>query len=171
MRPTGRHRRVRASTRFRDRHSSANSSLILGALVAAAVVGIFVGQPSPPVEMDFRPAARRVKTPVLIRNGEFFETVADVRADAPIANATLGTEAGLRHDMTINTKIPSPNEQTFRSGENRFSFDALGAGETLTLNINGQVNPPLFAGNVGGVAIYDGDRLLGRQAVRIRVLP
>ena len=158
-------------TRFWDRHASPVSFLILGGLVLAAAAGMFGGQPSPRVEKDFGPAALRVKTPVLIRNGEFFETVVDVRADAAIEDATLAIEAGLWRDMTINTMIPAPTEEAFRDGEYRFSYGALTVGETLTLKIDGQINPPLFAGNEGGIAIYDGDRLLGRQAVRIKVLP
>jgi hypothetical protein len=139
--------------------------------MAAAALGLFGGQPSPRIDADFGPVALSVKTPLTIRNGEFFETGINIRADAPIADATLAVETGLWRDMTINTMIPAPTEEEFKDGEYRFSYGPLAAGETLTIKIDGQINPPLFAGNEGAIAIYDGDRLLGRRQFRIKVLP
>ncbi|HEV7311888.1 MULTISPECIES: hypothetical protein [unclassified Sphingopyxis] len=156
---------------FWDRHASPISFLILGSLVAAAVTGHFGGQPSPRVDADFGLARLSVLTPTVIRNGEFFETAIDIRADEPLTDATLAVEAGLWRDMTINTMIPAAAEEEYKNGEYRFSYGPLEAGETLSVKIDGQINPPLFAGNEGVIAVYDGERLLGRQVFRIKVLP
>lgn len=157
--------------RLWDRHASPISFLILGGLVAAAAAGLFGGQPSPRIEADFGIAQLSVKTPKVIRNGEFFETAIDIRADAPIADATLAVESGLWRDMTINTMIPAAAEEEYKDGEYRFTYGPLEAGDTLSIKIDGQINPPLFAGNEGLIALYDGERLLGRRAFRIKVLP
>lgn len=157
--------------RLWDRLASPITFLILGSLVVAAAAGLFGGQPSPRVYSDFGPAALSVKTPAIIRNGEFFETVIDIRADAPIADVTFAVETALWRDMTINTMIPAPAEETFKDGEYRFSYGPLAAGDMLTIKIDGQINPPLFAGNEGAIAVYDGDRLIGRRHFRIKVLP
>lgn len=154
-----------------DRHASPISFLILGSLVAAAVTGHFGGQPSPRVDADFGPAQLSVMTPAVIRNGEFFETAIDIRADEPLADATLAVEAGLWRDMTINTTIPAAAEEKYKDGEYRFAYGPLEAGDTLSIKIDGQINPPLFAGNEGVIAVYDGERLLGRRVFRIKVLP
>jgi len=154
-----------------DRHASPISFLILGSLLAAAVTGNFGGQPSPRVDADFGVARLSVLTPTVIRNGEFFETAIDIRADEPLSDATLAVEAGLWRDMTINTMIPAAAEEEYKDGEYRFAYGPLEAGETLSVKIDGQINPPLFAGNEGVIAVYDGERLLGRRVFRIKVLP
>lgn len=157
--------------RLWDRHASPISFLVLGGLVAAAAAGLFGGQPSPRVDADFGTAHLSVKTPAVIRNGEFFETAIEIRADAPIADATLAVEAGLWRDMTINTMIPAPSEEQFNDGEYRFAYGPLEVGDTLVIKIDGQINPPLFAGNEGAIGVYDGERLVGRRNFRIKVLP
>ena len=157
--------------RLWDRHASPISFLILGGLLAAAAAGLLGGQASPRVNADFGRAALSVRTPAIIRNGEFFETRIDVRADAPVAEAVLAIETGLWRDMTINTMIPAAGKEEYKDGEYRFSYGPLAAGDTLSIKIDGQINPPLFAGNEGVIAVYDGDRLLGRRTFRIKVLP
>lgn len=67
--------------------------------------------------------------------------------------------------------IPAASEEELKNGEYRFAYGPLEAGDTLVIKIDGQVNPPLFAGNEGIMAVYDGERLLGRRAFSIKVLP
>lgn len=153
------------------RHASPITLLLLGTLLVLACAGVFGGQPSPRSAVNFGRAALTVQTPTVIRNGELFETDIMIRAAAPIDNAVLAVDADLWRDLTINTMIPAPAEEDFKESAFRFSFGPLAAGETIRIKIDGQVNPPLFAGTAGGIAIYDGERLIGRQPVRIRVLP
>lgn len=154
-----------------QRHASPITLLMLGTVLALALAGFAGGQPSPRNESDFGSAALSIKTPAIIRNGEFFETDVIVRAVAPIDEAVLAVDAGLWRDMTINTMIPAPADEEFRDHSFRFSYGPLKAGEALRVKIDGQINPPLFAGTRGGIAIYDGKRLIGRQPLRIEVLP
>ena len=154
-----------------DRHASPIAFLLLGGLICLALLGFAGGQRSPWTSVDFGPVTLSVKTPTLIRNGEFFETDIRIAADERLEDATLAIDADLWRDMTINTMIPAPAEESFEAGEMRFSYGVLEAGRSLRVKIDGQINPPLFAGNKGSIAVYDGERLIGRQAIAIRVLP
>lgn len=154
-----------------DRHASPVSFLLLACLMIGAGLGWAGGQPNPRADSRFRAADLSVKTPKIIRNGEIFETQISITAKAPIDDATVAVEASLWRDTTINTMIPAATGEAYKNGSYRFSYGPVEAGETLTIKVDGQINPPLFAGNEGSIALYDGDRLLGRRQFRIRVLP
>ncbi|MBW8296382.1 hypothetical protein [Sphingopyxis sp.] len=160
-----------AQSRFWDRHASPISFIVLGGLLVAAVAGVFGGQPSPRVEADFGAATMRVQMPTVIRNGEFLETLIEIRANTAVEDATLAIETDLWRDITINTMIPAATEETFKNGEYRFAYGPLAEGEALRVKIDGQINPPLFGGNAGFIALYDGERLVGRRQFRIKVHP
>lgn len=157
--------------RFWDRHASPISILLLGSLLLSAVLGFTGGQPSLPHTADFGDARLTVKTPTVIRNGEFFETDVTLTADAPLDDAVIAVTPSLWHDMTVNTMIPAPAEERFADGHFRFSYGPLDAGERLHVKIDGQINPPLFAGTEGEIALFDDDRLVGSMSLHIRVLP
>src|SRR3546814_384959 len=91
-----------ARQRFWDRHASPISILILGSLLLAAVLGFAGGQPSPPRTADFGEARLTVKTPLIIRNGEFFETDLTLTAEAPLGDAVIAVTPSLWPDMTAN---------------------------------------------------------------------
>ncbi|WP_144037732.1 hypothetical protein [Sphingopyxis sp. KK2] len=153
------------------RHASPISFLILAAIVVFALSGLAGGQPSPLRSKDFGAARLEVKTPSVIRNGEFFETRIRIEATSDISNVVLAVSPSLWTDMTINTMIPAAAEESFKGGAYRFSYGELRAGETLVVKIDGQINPPLFAGTEGEIALFDGDRRLGGMPLHIKVLP
>ena len=159
------------SRRLWDRHASPISILILGGLLVAAGFGFTGGQRSPPRTADLGEARLTVKTPTIIRNGEFFETDITLTADAPLEDAVVAVSPALWQDMTVNTMIPAPAEESFKDGHFHFSYGPLGAGDSLRIKIDGQINPPLFAGTRGEIAILDGSRRIGAMPLRIKVLP
>jgi len=53
----------------------------------------------------------------------------------------------------------------------RWSYGPMKAGDSLTIKIDGQINPPLFAGTHGAFMVYDGTRKLGALPLSIRVFP
>jgi hypothetical protein len=154
-----------------DRHASPISILILGGLLLAAGLGFTGGQPSPPRTAEWADARLTVKTPTIIRNGEFFETDITLTADVPLDDAVVAVSPALWHDMTVNTMIPAPAEESFKDGRFHFSYGPLAAGESLHIKVDGQINPPLFAGTKGEISVLDGSRRIGAMPLRIKVLP
>ena len=157
--------------RLWDRHASPISVLILGGLLLAAGLGFAGGQPSPPRTADWSAARLTVKTPTIIRNGEFFETDITLTADVPLDDAVVAVSPALWQDMTVNTMIPAPAEESFEDGRFHFSYGPLDAGDSLHIKIDGQINPPLFAGTTGEIAVFDGKRRIGTMPLSIKVLP
>src|SRR3546814_16464114 len=83
----------------------------------------------------------------------------DLTAEAPLDDAVIAVTSALWHDMTVNTMIPAPAEESFKDGYFHFSYGPLDAGERLHVKIAGQINPPLFAGTRGEIAVFDGDQI------------
>src|SRR3546814_4548345 len=88
----------------------------------------------------------------------------DLTAEAPLDDAVIAVTPALWHDMTVNTMIPAPAEESFKDGYFHFSYGPLDAGERLHVKIDGQINPPLFAGTRGEIAVFDGDRRIGARS-------
>lgn len=147
------------------------SLAVLGAVMLAALLGAFGGGKAPDLTADAPAARLEVRTPRVLRNGIFFETRIRVTAKAPIANAVVVVPASLWRDMTVNTMIPAPSEEKAETGAFRFSYGALQPGDTLDIKIDGQINPPLFAGNSGSIALNDGERPIAAIPIEIMVLP
>lgn len=147
------------------------SLAVLGAVMLAALLGAFGGGKTRPLTVAAAEAQLDVATPRVIRNGEFFETRVRIEARRPIAKAVLVVPESLWRDMTINSMIPAPSEEKAEKGEFRFDYGAMKTGDVLDIKIDGQINPPLFAGTQGGVALYDGERRIAAIAFDIKVLP
>ncbi|WP_423605957.1 hypothetical protein [Sphingomonas sp. MS122] len=147
------------------------SLAVLGAVMLAALLGAFGGGRARSLAADTPAARLEIHTPRVLRNGTFFETRLHVTAKAPIAEAVVVVPASLWRDMTINTMIPAPGEEKADKGAFRFSYGALDAGQVLEIKIDGQINPPLFAGTRGAIELHDGERPLAAIPVGITVLP
>ncbi|MFN4096895.1 MAG: hypothetical protein ACK4GG_09020 [Sphingomonas sp.] len=145
--------------------------VLLAGVMIAALLGAFGGGKARPLIVE-RPGVRlEVATPRVIRNGVFFETLIRVTARAPIDNAVIAVDATLWRDMTINTMLPAPGEESFKDGAFQFDYGPLRPGETLDIKIDGQINPPLFAGTRGRIAVLDGGSELAAVPLDITVLP
>ena len=153
------------------RHANPLSILILGGMVVAAFLGAFGGGQARPLSISTPTARVEVTTPRTLRNGEFFETRIGVTAKNDIADLVIAVPPKLWRDMTINTMIPAASEETFKAGAYRFSYGPLKRGESLTMKIDGQINPPLTLGTKGEVAVLDGETPIGALPFTIRVLP
>lgn len=145
--------------------------LLLAAIMLAALLGAFGGGKARPVIATGEAALIEVRTPRVIRNGMFFETQIRVTARAPVAKAVIAVDTTLWRDMTINTMVPAPSEESFKDGAFRFDYGPLKPGESLDIKIDGQINPSLFAGTRGTVAVLDGERQLATIPLHITVLP
>lgn len=145
--------------------------LFFAVILLAALSGAFGGQPHPRLASKTEGATLTVAAPQLIRNGEFFEMRMDFVAHRPIGDATLEISQSYWKDLTINTMIPAPQSEEAIDGKYRFSFGSLQPGARLSVKIDGQINPPLFAGNAGVIALYDGEQRVAAIPVQMKVWP
>jgi hypothetical protein len=145
--------------------------LFLVALLGLGLAGFLGGQPDEVRQARSEAVSLSVQTPCVLRNGMVFETIVEVVPKRPVADLVIGVSAPLWREMTINTMIPAAEEESHKDGNHRFSFGSAEPGETFRFKIDGQINPPLFAGTHGEIAAYDGDHKLAGVPVAIRVLP
>ena len=142
---------------------------VLSVLVGASVLGVYGHEHT--LEASGNGTRASVHLPELLRNGEFFEMQFRLEADEALADLTIGVDASLWEDITINTTIPGASEETSVDGEYRFAYGPMEAGTTFVAKIDGQVNPDIWGGNSGAIRVYDGERLLVELPVEIGVLP
>lgn len=162
-----------ASTHAQGRGVGHNwvSLAVLSVVMLAALLGVFGGGKIRPVTVEGEAAMFEVATPQVVRNGMFFETRIRVSARQPIGKAVIVIPASLWRDMTINTMIPAASEEKAERGAFRFDYGKLKTGDVLDIKIDGQINPPLFAGTRGNVALLDDKRPLAQIPLSITVLP
>lgn len=147
------------------------SLLVLSAVMLAALLGVFGGGKTRPLVATGAAAQLTVTTPRTIRNGEFFEMRVRIAAKQPIGKAVLVVPATLWRDMTVNTMIPAAAEEKAEGGRFQFHYGAMQAGDVLDVKIDGQINPPLFAGTAGAIELADDRRTIVAVPLTIRVLP
>lgn len=113
-----------------------------------------------------------VEGPVRIRSGEYFEMLFTVDTEREIRDAVLSVDIRVWHDVTINTMIPQPAEESFEDGAFEFHFGALTRGSRLVVKVDGQINPAYPPGaNAGAIALSDGAVTLASVDYTMRVLP
>ncbi len=153
------------------RHANPASVIGIGLFLVAALAGVFGGQPHPTRTIETPSATVILQFPEILRNGEFFEMRATIKAKRPFKDLRLGISSTYWRDLTINTVIPGPLEEKSEGGQYRFSYGSLKTGESVTVKIDGQVNPPMFAGTKGELTILDGDAAVATIPVKLRVYP
>lgn len=145
--------------------------LILGAIVATGASGLLGGAPSPEITIDSPAAKLAVKTPHILRNGTLFETRIRITAHHNIARPVVKISETLWQDTTINSFIPAPSEEALEPDGWAYTLAPLEAGQSVTLHIDGQNNPPLVGTNEGRISLYDGDAHLVAMPLSVRILP
>lgn len=145
--------------------------LAIAIFLGLALAGIFGGQPHPTRVIETPSATITLQFPETLRNGEFFEMRASITAKRPIQDLGIGISHSYWRDLTINTMLPAPSEEKSEQGRYMLTYGPLKAGETLTLKIDGQINPPLFAGTRGQLFVMDSDDQLATVPLNLRVFP
>jgi hypothetical protein len=145
--------------------------LLLGGVLAAALLGLLGGRPNPTRIAETPEARLELNMPTLRRNGEFFEGRIRVTARRNIDELVLAASPSLWRDLTVNTMIPAAADESFEDGLFRFTYGPLEAGQSFEIKIDFQINPALFGGTAGEIAAFDGDRRLAGLHHELRVLP
>lgn len=146
-------------------------TLFLGAIIGASATGIYGGLKNPEHRAEGSRAALTVNAPRVLRNGEFFEMRFRIEAAAPLEDATLTIDETYLHDITVNTMIPQAEKEESKDGTFSFAYGSLEAGERIDIKLDGQINPALFLGTEGTVAVRDGKTELARLPMQLTVLP
>jgi hypothetical protein len=152
------------------RHSSVLSLFLLGALLAFALTG-WLGSSSQTERVDSAAAQLELSVPKVLRSGSFSQTLIKVHARQDIGELVLAFEPSIWREVTTNSIVPTPAEETHADGLLRFSFDPLAAGESFELHIQQQVNPSRFGANRGRFVLLDGERPLLEVPLSYLVLP
>lgn len=153
------------------KHASPASILLIGAVLLAALAGTFGGQPHPVRKIESPAASIELQFPEIMRNGEFFELRANITTRRTFKDLRLAVDASYWRDLTINTMVPAPSEETSEKGQYIFSYGPIESGRTLTLKFDGQINPPMFAGTKGRLKLMDGEQTIAVIPVALRVYP
>ena len=151
------------------KHASPATLLILGTFLPAAAFGAFGKSTS--FRASSGSASLWVEAPSRIRNGQLVEMRIHVRSEQPIDTLVVRVAADLWKDMTVNTLLPSANDEEMKEGAFEFTFGPLDAGADWLMKVSLQINPNLDGLNRGQVSVLDRDRELVATEVRIRVLP
>lgn len=154
-----------------ERHASILSLGVLGCFLAIAMTGTLGGGFNSHLEIGNDRIALAYDGPTKLRNGMFFEAHVLVRALQPIKKLEISLEPSLVHDLTMNSMVPAAADETFEDGAFRFSFDKMETGDRFDVKFDFQINPSLFAGTHGRIAVYDGDTELATIPVDITVWP
>ena len=147
------------------------SLILLGAILLAALLGVFGGTPYAQRTVESGDAALTVIAPEVLRDGMFFEMRFEVVAKRDIAEPVLAVESTLWRDVTINTFIPAPTGEEYKNGAFHFTFPALEAGDRMIAKVDGQINPSLVASTEGEIAIFDGESRLVGTPYALKVYP
>ena len=152
------------------RHEAAIALAALTLVVAAAALG-FMGRPDSARTAAAPEAQLEVFGPSLIRNGEFFEMRFRIRAEDAIAEPILAVDEAIWEDLTVNTMIPAPVDETHEDGEFRFTLAELQPGAEFLFKVDLQINPDFIGQNAGEVSLLDGDRPITSVYYELGVLP
>jgi len=144
---------------------------VLGAILLAALLGVFGGHKKPTVTAEGTAATLRVDAPAVLRNGEFFEMRVLIEPKAAVARPVIAVAQPYWRDITVNTMIPAPASESYEDGYFVLEFDPIEPGKAIEFKVDGQINPSLFGGTEGVVEARDGDRVLARVPLELRVLP
>lgn len=161
------HLQPKSSTRFLNLLLFA----ILGLLMVAAFFGVLGGQPNQKKTAQSAAADLEISTPQKLRNGEFFETRISINAKRALDAPSIAVSSDYWNDVTVNTLMPEPANQSWEEGYFVLEFDALDAGDFLLVKIDGQSNPTLRGGNRGVIQLRDGEDKLAQIPLRLEVLP
>jgi hypothetical protein len=142
----------------------------LAGIVLLALLGVFGQQPetSRAASAD---ASLVVQAPSRIRGGLIFQARFTITAGRRLEQPVLSLERGWFENMSINSVAPEPTSETSRGDHVDLVFDALGAGETMTVWIYFQANPTNLGRQRERVALRDGATTLVHLDRSVLIFP
>jgi hypothetical protein len=129
------------------------------------------GQSPTGSEVDTPVALLEVSAPVEVRGGLYFQGRYRITAHEEIAKATLVLASGWLESMHINTIEPSPEGEASRDGDLALDFGHVGAGDSITVYLQFQVNPNNLGRRSQDVRLYDDTELLATAQRGVMIWP
>jgi hypothetical protein len=118
------------------------------------------------------PAATMTLTaPETVRGGLFFQSRLDIRAAQAIEHPRIVLARGWVEGMQVNSIEPAPVGEATRDGRVVLSYDALEAGDLLSVWLQFEVNPTNVGRRSYAVELDDAERPVARLLPTIRSLP
>lgn len=143
---------------------------VLGLVALAALLGAF-GQRSTTTVAAGRKATLSVEAPTRLRGGLLFQARFQIDAKQRLAHPKLIIASGWLEAMTLNTVVPTPLSEDSSADALSMSFEALPAGQTLTVWTAWQVNPTNVGRNDEDVALFDGSIPIASLDRTVTVFP
>jgi len=134
---------------------------VLGVLLLLGLLDAF-GQRPDTARASGPDATLELYAPARLRSGLFFMARVRVDARADIDHATIVLDPGWLESITLNTIEPAPINESSRDGRIALDFGHLGAGASLLVFLQLQVNPTNVGRREQDVELYDGVRPLAR---------
>jgi hypothetical protein len=129
------------------------------------------GQSPTGSEVDTPTALLEVSAPLDVRGGLYFQGRYRITAHEEIAKATLVLSSGWLESMHINTIEPSPVGEASRDGDLALDFGHVGAGDSITVYLQFQVNPNNLGRRSQDVRLYDDTELLATAQRDVMIWP
>jgi hypothetical protein len=141
----------------RGTHPWVRRSLIalIAVLPLLALLDIFGQQPQR-IEAQAPAAALTLSTPTHIRGGLLYQSKINVVARQRLAQPKIVLDQGFLNGLTVNTIEPQASQELNRDGRLVLEYDAIAAGERLTVWIQYQVNPTTVGSRTQRIELDDG---------------
>jgi hypothetical protein len=142
----------------------------MGALVAAALLGVF-GQRPDTARLAAPAATFEVQSPARLRGGLLFQVRFTVAAHRVIERPTIVLDRGWLEEMTLNGMAPQPKTWQSSGGRVAMTFEPMRSGDRLVAWAYFQVNPTNLGIKHEGVELRDGATTLAHIDRTLTVFP
>jgi hypothetical protein len=144
--------------------------VLLLAVAVVALAGVF-GQETKHTTVQAPAASMTLSGPTKVRGGLLFQTKIKVVARQNLAKPKIVLDDGFFDGLTLNTSEPQASQEINRNGRIAFDYDALNAGQQLTLWLQYQVNPVTVGSRTQRVELDDGDTTVASISRDFRSFP
>lgn len=156
---------------LREGHAHILAILVLVVLLGLAFTGLFGGGANSTRTAHWTAAELQIESPRSLRSSDEFHTRISVLAHRPIHNLVIGFSEAWWRNVTTKSAVPMPVDESFANGFYRYGFGKLEPGQAFELDLDSQMNAPMTLKRSGAIALFDGDRLLGKEPMNVRVWP
>lgn len=158
--------------RGRGRHAIYRRLVLAGLvlIVVAALLNVF-GQESTTTVAAGRSASLTVLAPARLRGGLMFQARFEIHARKALSKPRLVLAPGWMVATTLNTIAPTAIAEDSSDEGFSMTFEPVGAGETLTVWTNWQVNPTNVGVHDEDVTLFDGPTQIATAEREVTVFP